>query len=105
MNEYRRTNPLPVGNQFNGLREIVSNFYPLQGGKFFVEEHLSRESWLSDVLYFPTPETGLAGVMTLQFLTPGMDAAIEVRFEAPVQQNRHHDRQEKRAEKEEKKGN
>jgi hypothetical protein len=109
MNEFRRTSPLPLGNQFNGLREITSDFYPLQGGKFFVEEHLSRESWLRDVIYFPTPEAGLVGVMMLQFLTPGMDGAAVVRFEAPVKQNRHQEQEEKAANKaaakESKKGN
>lgn len=99
MNEFRQNNPLPVGNQFNGLRRIASDFYPLQGGKFYVENHLSRESWLSDVIYFPTPEAGLVGVMTLQFLTPGMTSAVELHFEAPVKQNRHQEQEAKQNEK------
>jgi hypothetical protein len=99
MKEYRQTSPLPIGEQFTGLRKIRSNFYPLEGGDFFVESHLSRDSWLSDVIYFPTPKAGLAGVMTLQFLTPGMDAPVELRFEAPVKQNRHSEEQAKQAEK------
>ena len=86
MTEYRKTSPLPLGNQFSGQREIVSNFYPLDGGKFYVEEHLGHDAYLRDVIFFPTPEPGLAGVMTLQFLTPGMDEPVEVRFEAPVKQ-------------------
>ena len=77
----------------------MSNFYPLDGGKFYVEEHLGHDAYLRDVIFFPTPEPGLAGVMTLQFLTPGMDEPVEVRFEAPIKQNRHHDREVKQTEK------
>jgi hypothetical protein len=46
--------------------------------------HLDRDTYLTDMLFFPNPSEGLGDVLTLQLLTPGMDEAVELRFEVPL---------------------
>ena len=79
-----RLAPLQTGNTFLDHHVASSAFFPQSGAKTrdeFVE--LTRGTYFRDTIYFPTPEVGLDGVLTLQFVARGLDEPIQVRFEVP----------------------
>jgi hypothetical protein len=74
-----------VAQEFNLSRRIPSDFYPPKGdGKRIDRIHLSAYSWFADVIYFPRPEAGLEGVLTLRVSGGGIDPPIDVRFKVPL---------------------
>jgi hypothetical protein len=81
--QYNETNRLATGQNFALNQRIGSNFYPSVGGAFYVVTYLNRGTYLEDLLFFPRPEAGLEGVLTLRLLTPGMESSVDVRFEVP----------------------
>ncbi len=81
--EFTEQNPLQTGDDFSMSNRVASNFYPLEGGDFYTITNLDRETYLEDLVFFPRPEAGLEGVLTLQLLVPGMDKPVELRFEVP----------------------
>jgi hypothetical protein len=82
---FNEQNPLQTAFEFStNIQRVMSDFYPMDGGKFYVVSHLGRDSYLTDLLFFPNPGEGLADTLTLQLLTPGMDAAVELRFAVPL---------------------
>lgn len=82
---YNKQNPLQTSYEFSiRIQRVLSNFYPEEGGHFYVASHLGRDSYLTDLLFFPNPGDTLGDVLTLQFLTPGMDEAVELRFLVPL---------------------
>jgi hypothetical protein len=83
--QFNQQNPLVTGFDFaTDVERVMSNFYPQVGGDFYVVSHLATDTFLDDLLFFPNPGDALGGVLTLQFLTPGMDAAVMLRFEVPI---------------------
>ena len=82
---FNKQNPLQTAAEFNtDIQRVMSDFYPVEGGKFYVVSHLDRDSYLTDLLFFPNPNEGLEDTLTLQLLTPGMDEAVELRFAVPL---------------------
>jgi hypothetical protein len=56
----------------------------MEGGKFYVVSNLPPNTYLADLLFFPTPSDSLGDVLTLQLLAPGMDQAVRLRFTVPL---------------------
>lgn len=82
---FNQQNPLVTAFEFaTDVARVMSNFYPQVGGDFYVVSHLATDTFLEDLLFFPNPGDALGGVLTLQFLTPGMDAAVMLHFEVPL---------------------
>jgi hypothetical protein len=79
-----RAVPLVTGDSFLGRARVSSIFYPQSGapaGKERVE--LTHRTYFKDTIYFPRPENGWTGVLTLQFVARGLDEPIRVRFTVP----------------------
>ena len=89
-----RQNPLNVGGQYVNSRFVISDFYPAVGVQI-ATIHLSRESYFADAIYFPRPNIGLAGVLTLRIQPSGQDEPIDVRFEVPLKGKREMERRQK----------
>ncbi len=85
-----RAFPMPVGEQFGALQRVPSRFYPdVKGfGTVIRDVSLPPFTWFHDVLYFPYPEAGLNGVLTLQFQPKGLDHPVDVRFRVGEAGNR-----------------
>ena len=89
---YSDQNPLQTALEFSlKVERVLSNFYPREGGNFYVASYLGRDTYLEDLLFFPNPGETMAGVLTLQFLTPGMEQAVKVRFEVPLKKKKKHE--------------
>jgi hypothetical protein len=72
--------PLGAGNAFLDLAEVHSNFYPVGAASGSGRVELRRRNHFKDILYFPRPETGTDGVLTMQFVAKGLAEPIQVRF-------------------------
>ena len=82
---YNDQNPLQTAFEFStDVQQVMSNFYPMEGGAFYVVSYLGTDTFLEDLVFFPNPGDALGDVLTLQFLTPGMDQAVMLRFEVPL---------------------
>ena len=79
-----RMRPIQVGSYVSDLARIDASFYPpVGGGTRIPRVELGPFSWFRDVVYFPRPQAGLHGVLTLRVDRPGSDP-IDVRFEIPA---------------------
>lgn len=78
-----RSQPLVTGQQFTNSVYIQSDFFPRAGVRI-ATVHLSRESFFVDAIYFPRPNVGLSGLLTLRIQPSGADTPIDVRFEIPL---------------------
>ncbi|ANM31567.1 hypothetical protein ABI59_21380 [Acidobacteria bacterium Mor1] len=84
-----RLRPLVTGPGFARKLRLPSNFYPARSdGMRFDDVELSRQTWIADVLYFPMPDGGLNGPLTLRVAGKGIASPVEVRFEVPRSQRR-----------------
>jgi len=94
--QYDKQNPVQTGFDFStSIQRVLTDFYPLEGGAFYVESHLGRDSYLTALLFFPNPGDMMGEVLTLQFLTPGMDEAVELRFAVPLKHKKTQKHQKK----------
>lgn len=77
-----RVRPLVVGQQFVTSEQLPSNFYPDAKGIGVVQDrvNLGPYTWFHDVVYFPRPEAGLDGVLTLRLDGGGLEEPVEVHF-------------------------
>ena len=82
-----RSLPLVTGHQFANSRRVSSSFFPV-GALRYEQVHLSRANFFKDVIYFPRPDVGLGGVLTLRFKPAGLNEAVDVRFEVPLKGKR-----------------
>jgi len=74
-----------VAQEFQLSRRVPSDFYPPKGNGGRIDRvHLSAYSWFSDVIYFPRPQAGLDGVLTLRVSGGGVDPPIDVRVRIPL---------------------
>jgi len=74
-----------TAQEFVVSRRVPSDFYPPKGdGSRIDRVHLSAYSWLRDVIYFPRPQAGLEGVLTLRVSGGGIDPPIDIRFKVPL---------------------
>ena len=73
-----------TSQQFVLSRRLPSNFYPPGTGRRVERVHLDAYTWFRDVLYFPHPESGLGGVLTLRLFGGGIEPPMEVRFRIPL---------------------
>jgi len=82
----RRFSRGPVtAQEFVLSRREPSDFYPPKGdGRRIDRVHLSPYSWFRDVIYFPRPQSGLEGVLTLRVSGGGIDPPIDIRFKVPL---------------------
>ena len=81
--------PLVTGQQFANSVRLASSFFPVPGSGSRIERvHLERSSYFKDLIFFPRPDLGLDGVMTLRVQADGMTEPIEVRFEIPLKGSR-----------------
>ncbi len=79
-----RQRPIVVGQQFTNYTFVPARFYPgVDRGTRISRVELGRFAWFYDVLYFPTPEAGLEGVLTLRVSPAGIGEPAEVRFTVP----------------------
>jgi len=75
-------NRLNTGNEFTNYHRIKSNMYTAEGtGDRYA--HVDRETYFTDVIWFPRPTNGLGGVLTLRMEVEGMEGPVEVRFQVP----------------------
>jgi hypothetical protein len=77
--------PLNTGSAFRDSHLASCIFYPISAAptrKEIVE--LTYMTHIKDIIYFPRPESGLQGVMTLQFMARGLQQPIQLRFEVPA---------------------
>ena len=44
---------------------------------------LNPNTWLRDLFYFERPNSGMEGVLTLQFVAKGLGQPMRVRFQIP----------------------
>jgi hypothetical protein len=72
--------PLRTGNHFLDLVDVHSNYYPVGAVTGSGRVELHRRTFFKDILYFPRPETGTDGVLTLQFMAKGLAEPMQVRF-------------------------
>jgi hypothetical protein len=79
-----RSYPIVVGNQFSTSLRLAADFYPtmVQGGVRIDRVELGPFTWFHAVLYFPRPQAGLEGVLTLR-MSGGEEPPIDVRFRIP----------------------
>ena len=79
--------PLVLGQQFAISREQPARFFPSPQGRTRIPRvELAPFTWCRDVLYFPRPEAGLGGVLTLRVAGGGIPDPIDVRFQIPWRQ-------------------
>jgi hypothetical protein len=79
-----KTIPLVTGDAFLDRVRVSSIFYPQSAapaGKERVE--LTDRTYFKDLIYFPRPENGWDGVLTLQFMARGLERPVQVRFSVP----------------------
>ena len=73
--------PLVAGLKFATSHRVTSRFFPAPGRDLRVGRvELGPYTWFSDLLYFPRPEAGLDGVLTLRIKGRGLTTPIEIRF-------------------------
>ena len=78
-----RTRPLVAGLKFATSHRVASRFFPAPGRDVRIDHlELGPFTWFSDVLYFPKPDAGIGGVLTLRIKGQGLASPIEVRFVA-----------------------
>ena len=76
---------LNKGQAFMNLAKVGSNFYPATGKGVGTERlELRPRNYFSDILYFPRPENGVDGSMTLQFVARGLRESIRLTFAVPL---------------------
>jgi len=77
--------PMSTGNLFNESGFMDAVFYPVDGGGRFATGAIELETWsyLETTLYFPRPEAGLDGVMTLTLGSEAITPPIRVKFKLP----------------------
>ena len=73
-----------LGQQFELQTRVPSDFYPRVPGMRIPTVHLDAYKWMSDTIYFPRPESGLGGVMTLRIAGGGIEPPLEVKFKVPL---------------------
>lgn len=73
-----------VSQQFELQTRIPSDFYPAVPSMRIDEVHLDAYTWMRDTLYFPRPESGLGGLMTLRLQGGGIEPPMEVKFRVPL---------------------
>jgi hypothetical protein len=80
-----RSHPIVVGNQFSTSMMLDGNFYPAPAGERLRVDRveLGPFTWFFSLLYFPRPESGLDGVLTLRIAGGGIKAPVKVRFQVP----------------------
>lgn len=78
--------PLVIGQQFANSFRIASRFFPSPASTSSPVDrvHLKRTVYFKDLIYFPYPDLGLRGVLTIRFRTKEMTRPIDVRFEVPL---------------------
>jgi hypothetical protein len=81
----QRSHPIVVGDQFAMSLLLDGNFYPAPSAKELRVDRveLAPYTWFRTLLYFPRPESGLDGVLTLRMGGGGIEPPMEVRFVAP----------------------
>jgi hypothetical protein len=81
----RLTRSRPVtAQQFVMSRRLPSRFYTSGAERRIPTVHLDAYTWFRDVIYFPRPDSGLGGVLTLRLSGGGIDPPIDVRFRIPL---------------------
>jgi len=79
-----RSYPIVVGSQFSTSLRLAADFYPTMAGRGIRIDRveLGPFTWFHTVLYFPRPQAGLEGVLTLR-ISGGGEPPIDVRFRIP----------------------
>jgi hypothetical protein len=81
----RNRDPIVVGQKFANMRPVRANFFPAAGTSIAIRNiELPREHFFVSMLYFPFPDGGLEGVLTLRFQPEGIPEPIDVRIEVPL---------------------
>jgi hypothetical protein len=84
--QFLKRQPMTVGQMFNTYQRAGANFYPVSGGVMLRTSRieLPHFTWWMGTVYYPHPETGLDGILTLQVGDPSFDEPpLEVRFKVP----------------------
>lgn len=83
--QYLNLRPINVDMLFQSYSKNVGAFYPVSGGLRLRtgEVELPAASYYVDIIYFPHPQNGLDGVLSLQLSDPSLESPIEVKFRVP----------------------
>jgi len=83
------SNPIKTQETFDSFELVNAPFYPETAGRRMVTEgvELPVSTFTRGLLYFPMPESGLEGVLTVLLETPKIDPPLAVKFRVP---ERHH---------------
>jgi len=82
----RNQNPIVIGQQFANSTPVASGFFPAPGTRILIPRvYMPRETFFNTLIYFPTPDGGLEGVLTLRFQAEGLPEPIDVRVEVPLE--------------------
>jgi hypothetical protein len=81
---FMRSHPIVVGSQFSTSMRLPADFYPTMVGRGVRMERveLGPFTWFHTVLYFPRPQAGLEGVLTLR-ISGGGEPPVDIRFRIP----------------------
>ena len=81
----RNQHPIVMGQQFANSTPVASNFFPAPGTDILIPRvYMPRETFFSTLIYFPYPDGGLEGVLTVRFQAEGLPEPIDVRIEVPL---------------------
>jgi hypothetical protein len=81
----RNQNPIVIGQQFANCTPVPANFFPAPGTNILIPRiEMPRETYFITLLYFPFPDGGLEGVLTLRFQAEGLPEPIDARIKVPL---------------------
>ncbi len=82
----RNQDPIVVGNQFAISTPVRANFFPAPGTSIQIPRvFMPRETYFASLIYFPFPDGGLEGVLTVRFQAKGLPEPIDVRVVVPLE--------------------
>jgi hypothetical protein len=77
--------PMNVGQLFTTLQQISAAFYPQTAGRLATQAvEIPAGTWWQDSIYFPMPQAGLSGVMSMELRDKRLSQPIVVKFDVPL---------------------
>jgi hypothetical protein len=83
--QFLHSKPMNVDLLFSSYGKSVGAWYPVDGGGRLRtgEAELPSSTYYEDTIYFPHPQNGLDGLLTLRLSDPSIESPIEVKFRVP----------------------
>jgi hypothetical protein len=91
------SNPIKTQETFDTFELVSAPFYPETASRRMVTEgvELPVSTYARGLLYFPMPESGLEGVLTVMVETPKIDPPVAVKFRVPEKHHKDKDHDKK----------